>query len=89
MICCTNVISVSITLSFRYKSIPNISLFRVYSSNHQEGFLSKKLSNNLYAIGDYPLDDIPMLKLIHSQDEMVDFIFPYSNKDKIIKTIKE
>lgn len=50
---------------------------------------SKNLPNNLYAIGDHPLDDIPMLKLIHSQGGMVGFISPCSNKDKIIKAIKE
>lgn len=50
---------------------------------------SKKLPNNLYAIGDHPLDDIPILKLIHSKGGEVGFISPYKDKDAIIKAISK
>ena len=50
---------------------------------------SKKLPNKMYAIGDHPLDDIPMLKLIHSQGGLVGFVSPYKDKDKIIKAIRD
>ena len=50
---------------------------------------SKKLPKKMYAIGDHPLDDIPMLKLIHSQGGEVGFISPYTDKGKIIQAIRD
>lgn len=47
----------------------------------------KRLPKEMYAIGDHPLTDIPMLKLIHSQGGLVGFVSPYKDKDKIIKAI--
>lgn len=48
-----------------------------------------KLPKQMYAIGDHPLDDIPMLKLVHSKGGLTGFISPYKNKDEIIKAIKD
>lgn len=49
---------------------------------------NNKLPQRMYAIGDHPYDDIPMLKLIHSNGGMVGFVSPYKEKDKLIQYIQ-
>lgn len=79
-----------------YKRIPSDKIIMGFGNSTKEEVIkqfleflkkSKKLPNQMYAMGDHPLDDIPMLKLVHSKGGEVGFICPYLDKDKIIKEL--